>query len=340
MRIKMLKTYKILGFFALSLAVGSYALWRSTLPDDMQLYWQNKIPQLYGLNGHTTAALKTLPKDQQTADFYLQQKKSAVRSHPESNAVEGSGLAQSIPEFLNEEDRLNWARKIISTGTSVQKLCAIQAIFDHDPSEAAKHLIELMQTAKISDADTEFLVQGILFLENQKSVLLDSDLTYFYEKGNAELQKTVAKILADRGDPALLNNYLAQTSPLLQSEDPQVRLNILRVMGSLNSSAVVPFAVAALNDADPQVKIDALEIVATLGSQANSTSIQKLLTDTNPRVQLQAQRVLNNILREITTMNPISANTEQVAALPDHGFPAIAGTTNEFPAEILEPTNE
>jgi hypothetical protein len=337
----MLKTYKVVGLFSAVLGMGSYALWHSALPDDIQLYSQTTMSKLGELKSHTADPLKEFSSEEKKTDFYLpQQISTTVRPHSEGNGAEVGDPAQSIPEFSNDEDRITWARKIIFTGTSVQKFCALQAIFDQDPSEAAKNLIELMQTAKTSDADTEFLIQGILFMENQKSVLSDGDLTYFYENGNSNLQKTIVKILADRGDPSLLNAYLSKTSPLLQSDDPQERVNTLRAMGSLNNPAVIPFALKALNDADPQVKIDALEIVATLGTEVDSTTIQTLLTDENPRVRLQAQRTLNNLQRKVTLTNSTQANSQQIAGLPDHGFPAaIAEITNKHPTEMSEPTN-
>ena len=329
----MLKTSKIVGIFVVVLGMGSYAVWHSTSSDEIQLYSQNTMPSLNKLNNQSINTLKKLSDNKNELD--LEQKKLVARSQGKGKLTDRSDTTQSIPEFLNDVERLNWARQMILMGTPAQKFCALQAIFNHDPLEAAKDLTELMQSAKTSAVDTEFLVQGILFMENQKSVFLDSDLASFYENGNASLQKTVAKILADRGDPSLMNRYFSETSPMLHSEDPQVRVNTLRMMGSLNNPAVIPFALEMLNDKDSRVKIDALELVATLGAPLNSTAIQTLLTDENPRVRVTAQRALNNLERKASSTNPTQATTERTAGLPDHGFPVVKSEiANEFPSEI------
>ncbi len=330
----MLKTSKIVGLFVIVGGMASYVVWHSTLPDEIQLYSENTTPSLNTSNPQTKNTLKELSENKNN-ELDLKLKKLGLASHEDGKVTERTGADQSMPEFLNDVERLNWARKIILTGTPTQKFCALQAIFNHDPLEAAKDLTELMQAAKKSAADAEFLVQGIVFIENQKSVFLDSDLASFYENGNASMQKTVAKILADRGDPSLMNRYFSETSLMLHSEDPQVRVNTLHMMGSLNNPAVIPFALEMLNDKDSQVKIGALELMATLGAPLNSTAIQTLLTDENPRVRVTAQRALNNLERKASSTNPTQATTEHTAGLPDHGFPVVKSEiANEFPSEM------
>lgn len=330
----MLKTSKIVGLFVIVGGMASYVVWHSTLPDEIQLYSQNTTPSLNTSNPQTTNTLKELSENKNN-ELDFKQKTLVATSQDKGTVTERNDTTQSIPEFLNDVDRLNWARKIILTGTPTQRFCALQAIFNHDPLEATKDLTDLMQTAKTSAADAEFIAQGIVYMEHQKSAFLDNDLSAFYENGTANLQKTVAKILADRGDPSLMNRYFSETSPMLRSEDPQVRVNTLRMMGSLNNPAVIPLALEMLGDKDSQVKIGALELVATLGAPLNSTAIQTLLTDENPRVRVTAQRALNNLERKASSTNPTQATTEHTAGLPDHGFPVVKSEiANEFPSEI------
>ena len=91
---------------------------------------------------------------------------------------------------------------------------------------------------------------------------------------------------------------LIELSPMVDSEDPAVRLAVVEALGDMTTNAVLPTLSMALHDPEAEIRVAALEAVASLEDAAMIGRIEGLLYDPDRRVRLAAFEALADLGNE------------------------------------------
>ncbi len=233
----------------------------------------------------------------------------------------------------DDKQQLIWAREMIRDGDEDQKLQALQLLIQLAPEEAIEVLRNLATQSAGDESASALIAHGMVAMTDLKEVFANSDLSYIYEVGGAQVQKVSALILAERGDEALTQRYLDSIAMKLKSNNPQDRSQILQEMGSMGSTKVVPYALNSLDDSNSQVKIDALSLLAQYGSNNTRAAAEALLNDANAEVRQQALQTVeilgNKNSAPYETQKNVAQPQQDSASSPENYQPDNAYPNNE-----------
>ena len=91
---------------------------------------------------------------------------------------------------------------------------------------------------------------------------------------------------------------LVELLPMLDDDDPAVRVAALEAVGDMTTPSVLPVLSMALSDPDPRVRVVALEALAAHQAKAVVGSIEPYLYDEDPEVRLAAIETLSDLEAE------------------------------------------
>jgi hypothetical protein len=133
-------------------------------------------------------------------------------------------------------------------------------------------------------------------LGDNLDTLTNPELNSLYQhQSNTEFKRVVAQVLSARGDNSLLEKYVAEAKPVLNSTDPAERRKILgelaktRYVGAAN--AIAPL----VKDRDTSVQLDALLALRATGNETHIRFVAGLVKDPDESVQWLATDAINHL---------------------------------------------
>jgi len=116
---------------------------------------------------------------------------------------------------------------------------------------------------------------------------------------------------------AELNNYpvdmaIAELLPMLDKDDPAIRLAVIQSLGDMTTEAVIPALLMALSDPDPQIREAALDALASGDDASAVGNIEALLYDPQREVRLAAIEALADLENEdaVNTLAGLLGDTD------------------------------
>jgi HEAT repeat protein len=195
----------------------------------------------------------------------------------------------------NNAELVERARELIKTGDKSQKIRAFHILVDMSPSEALSILHSVIPNAGSDEDSTDLVAHGLVTFAQSTEYLTSSDIRNSFAIKDKNIQKISAMILEERGDAALVKQYIDSSASGLKDSNPDVRSEALKEIASVGFEKVVPYALDNLNDPDTSVKLGALEILSQYATRNDIGRIESLLNDSNKDISSYAQQIINTL---------------------------------------------
>ena len=206
-------------------------------------------------------------------------------------------------EYINSKNNaelVERARELMKTGDKSQKIRAFHILVDMSPSEASMLLRSLIPNAGSDEDATDLVAHGLVTFAQSSEYLTSSDIRDSFAIKDKNIQKISAMIMEERGDAALVKQYIDSTASSLKDNNPAVRSEALKEIASIGFEKVVPYALDNLNDSDVSVRLDALGLLSQYATRNDIGRIEFLLNDANKDVSSNAQQIINNLWNKST----------------------------------------
>lgn len=177
---------------------------------------------------------------------------------------------------------------------------AFSILINLSSEESSRVLREIISQEKINTYFNEMAFTGMMSLQKDRDLLTDDDIQKIYQRGNDSVKKLAAKILKDRGDNSLANDYVKAMGPGFLNADPGVRLQTLFDVSSLVQFDALPQIRQSLSDSDYSIRLQALNLLGAYGNDMDISAAESLLADNHPQVRAQAQLVIKNLWHKNT----------------------------------------
>ena len=116
---------------------------------------------------------------------------------------------------------------------------------------------------------------------------------------------------------------LTELLPMLDNDDPVIRLAAIEALGDMAIPATLPALSASLNDPNPQLRIAALEALASQEDESSAFSIEPYLYDQNREVRLTAMEALED-LESLTAVHAVAGLlSDQDTLVRQHAVDAL-----------------
>jgi hypothetical protein len=201
-------------------------------------------------------------------------------------------------EYINSKNNaelIERARELMGTGNKSQKIRAFHILVDASPSEALSILRSLIPNAGSDEDSADLVAHGLVTFAQSTEYLTSSDIRNSFAIKDKNIQKISAMIMEDRGDAALVKQYIDSSASGLKDNNPTVRSEALKEIASVGFEKVVPYALDNLNDPDTTVRLGALELLSQYATRNDIGRIESLLNDSNKDISRYAQEIINNL---------------------------------------------
>ena len=212
-------------------------------------------------------------------------------------------VSDSLPlfytaEYINSKNNaelVERARELMKTGDKSQKIRAFHILVDMSPSEASMLLRSLIPSAGSDEDSADLVAHGLVTFAQSSEYLTSSDIRDSFAIKDKNIQKISAMIMEERGDAALVKQYIDSSASNLKDNNPAVRSEALKEIASIGFEKVVPYALDNLNDSDVNVRLDALGLLSQYATRNDIGRIEFLLNDANKDISSNAQEIINNL---------------------------------------------
>ncbi|WP_411990774.1 HEAT repeat domain-containing protein [Agarivorans sp. DSG3-1] len=175
---------------------------------------------------------------------------------------------------------------------------------------ASDTVAALRQLASNSPFDVEEQINTLLLSEHPNDLAALSRIIYewrqepqslpdylvsaIYDNGHDDnLRRISAQVLAQRGDYSLLEDYVAEQSEAINSNQDQQRSQALYALSQTNNYLAVPLIHPLLNDPNASIRADALMALRATGNGSHVAFAQELVGDSNQQISALAKEVVN-----------------------------------------------
>lgn len=193
---------------------------------------------------------------------------------------------------------LNWARENIWSQRPSDRIRAMTALINLNPSEAvdaARTLISLHD----KPYNIALVGYAVLHLQDSDAALQNDDLYSFYQNGDTALQMMTATMLANRGDDTLLRDYVDARASDLRSKDAQLRARAVESIGYFQKNEYAARQILPLlNDEATEVRLQAVQALAYCGDKTHIKAVEQLLRQESDENIRQSARSAIEALRE------------------------------------------
>lgn len=206
-------------------------------------------------------------------------------------------------EYINSKNNaelVERARELMKTGDKSQKIRAFHILVDMSPSEASMLLRSLIANAGSDEDSADLVAHGLVTFAQSTEYLTSADIRNSFAIKDKNIQKISAMIMEERGDAALVKQYIDSSASGLKDQNPAVRSETLKEIASIGFEKVVPYALDNLNDSDVSVRLDALGLLSQYATRNDIGRIEFLLNDANKDVSSNAQEIINNLWNKST----------------------------------------
>ncbi len=182
----------------------------------------------------------------------------------------------------------------------LQKYCCIEIStkpfnFSELSAEDSRVLRDMIHQKKNTLYFDEMAFIAMMNLQSDSNLLTNEDVQKIYQRGNDTAKKLAAKILKDRGDDSLANNYVNSMDSGFLSDDSRVRLQTLFDVSSIAEFDALPKIRQCLSDSDGAIRLQALNMLGAYGNDMDVSAAETLLTDSHPQVRAQAELVVKSL---------------------------------------------
>lgn len=182
-----------------------------------------------------------------------------------------------------------------------------------DPRSFAEKVSDLLA----NDASQEKLAivsKGIYDMANDRENMPDYALQSLYNKqSDPDVKRTIAQVLSQRGNNALMENHLSDARNQLKSENPVERQHALQNLAKTHYANAVNVIAPMLHDADINVRLDALLAMRATGNQSHLRLVEALVDDPDPAISSLAIDVAGQ-LRNLSDSARTSLSSADIAA--------------------------
>lgn len=172
---------------------------------------------------------------------------------------------------------------------------AFSILIDLSAEESSRILREIINQQKTNVYFDEMVFIGMMNLQKNTNLLTDDDVQTIYQRGNDSVKKLAAKIMKDRGNDSLANDYVKLMDYRFLNVDSSIRLQTLFDISAIAEFDSLPKIRQFLNDSDDSVRLQALNLLGTYGNDMDISAAESLLGDSHPQVRAQAQLVVKNL---------------------------------------------
>jgi HEAT repeats len=223
--------------------------------------------------------------------------------------IESSDDLNSVDQMISNDELLSLALTAVRGDDPDLAYEAFAILINLSPEESSRILHEISNQKIANPYLAEMVFTGMVHLQSDRILLPDGDVKKFYELDNYAVKKLAAKILSDRGDGSLANDYIKLIESGLLNKDSSIRLQTLFDISSLNQFDTLPQVRSSLSDPEYSIRLQALNILGAYGSDTDIAKVEPLLLDAHPQVRAQAELVISNLWHK-NNQNTVSVNQE------------------------------
>lgn len=151
-------------------------------------------------------------------------------------------------------------------------------------------------------------------LGENPDTLTNNELSSLYDNHeNTEFKRVVAQVLSLRGDNSVLEKYIAEAKPALNSANPAERRKALGDLAKTRYAGAAKAIVPLVQDDDLSVKLDALLALRATGNESHLRHLKNLVDYPDQSVNWLAKDAINH-LQNLSTKARTRLNSSDIAA--------------------------
>ena len=188
-----------------------------------------------------------------------------------------------------DAERLAAARELVADGNSRSKYVGVRELVRLAPDEGLDALRDLVKSELAANPPGwTVLDESLMLMRGFEGRRADQELRSYYATGEPRLQVPAARLLAERGDPSLLNDLFAVADGELASDRPEQRVAGIVKLARSGTSSALPHLEVALADRDVMVRVIATQALGTISGPDAVPYLQRMLKDPSAAVRDQA----------------------------------------------------
>ncbi|MGY5450228.1 HEAT repeat domain-containing protein [Agarivorans sp. MS3-6] len=220
----------------------------------------------------------------------------------------------SLSQHANTAKMEASSSPITATESSLQ---ALLMVANEHPFELEHKINALLQSE--DEQQQAALSRALYAWSQQPETLPDYLVTSIYDQTSEDnIRRVSAQVLAQRGDFSLLEDYVAEQSLAINSDQDQQRSQALYALAQTHNNIAVPHILPLLSDANDTIRTDALLALLSTGNASHADIAMELINDSNHQISQLAQDVaisLNQLpedARKRVTQVDIAQNTPEL----------------------------
>ncbi|MDO6684130.1 MULTISPECIES: HEAT repeat domain-containing protein [unclassified Agarivorans] len=205
----------------------------------------------------------------------------------------------------------------ISNQAASDTVAALRQLASDSPFDVEEQINTLLLSKQANDLAA--LSRLIYEWRQEPQSLPDYLVTTIYDNGhNDNLRRISAQVLAQRGDYSLLEDYVAEQSEAINSNQDHQRSQALYALSQTNNYLAVPLIQPLLNDPSASIRVDALMALRATGNGTHAAIAQELVGDSNQQISALAKEVVNLLnqlpddARQRVSQDDIKQNTPEL----------------------------
>ncbi len=290
-----MKKVIVIVVFTIAGAGGGWLLTEVNQQEKEIAELQNQLSQFAseGSNRVREENNEALTLQQDKPNPSLQQSTDRTSERDENGLIDENSLSTDRPKTLVEQ---------VLNGPSIyDKTRSLEELSMTDPETSKALLNDLLAKGELQTDDRQIVTRGIYYLSENDGSLPDQELELMYHATeDNEVKRVSAMVFAERGDAALLHDYVGTQQTLLQSDNAEDRANALRHLGSIRNNIGVNDITQHLHDPDPYVRFSAITALSASGDKRHVEAIKALQEDEDFLVR----EAVSNTLDFLKTVEP------------------------------------
>jgi hypothetical protein len=188
-----------------------------------------------------------------------------------------------------DAERLAAARELVAEENSRTKYLGVREMLRLAPDEGLDALRDLVKSElAASPPNWTVLDESLMLMRGFEGRRADLELRSYYATGEPRLQVPAARLLAERGDPSLLNDLFAVADGELASDRPEQRMAGIVKLARSGTSSALPHLEVALADRDVMVRVIATQALGMISGPDAVPYLERMLKDPSAAVRDQA----------------------------------------------------
>jgi len=209
-------------------------------------------------------------------------------------AIPNASLEHTARPDHEEVSAIDSALAAINSTDVEARLYGIQQLAFLNPDLAVSSIYEAFERIETEPDVEGMIILGALTLGNNRMAFDDKTVHNLYDKTNSDnIKGRLARILSYRGDDSVLVSYLSDIEPKLTYGVESERIDILLMLGSVESKLTVPYIKPYLTDPDEGVRIAALTALSLSSNEEELHLVKPMLVDESEFVRNNAELVID-----------------------------------------------